>query len=81
MRKGQLGRVTSTARLDKPRSILRRLQDNADDYSLEAVGMIHDSHRYRGLADFQFANADNPFLVNVAKHLLPLDRTSQPTLS
>jgi len=73
MRKGQLGRVTSTARLDKPRSILRRLQDNADDYSIEAVGMIHDSHRYRGLADFQFANADNPFLVNVAKHLLPLD--------
>ncbi|KAJ1329620.1 general transcription factor 3C polypeptide 5 (transcription factor C subunit 1) [Microdochium nivale] len=67
------GRVISFNRLDKPSTILRRLQDNVDDYRLEAVGMIRDSHRFRGLADFQFANADNPFLVNVAEHLLPLD--------
>ncbi|KAH7033380.1 RNA polymerase III transcription factor IIIC subunit-domain-containing protein [Microdochium trichocladiopsis] len=74
-RRSHVGRVGSANRQDKPKSILRRLQDNAEEYRVEAVGMIHDSHRYRGLADFQFANADNPFLVNVAKHLLPLDPT------
>ncbi|KXJ93250.1 RNA polymerase III transcription factor IIIC subunit-domain-containing protein [Microdochium bolleyi] len=74
-RASHVGRVASSNRLDRPSTILRRLQDNVGDYRLEAVGMIRDSHRFRGLADFQFANADNKFLVNVAEHLLPLDPT------
>ncbi|KAI0205257.1 hypothetical protein F4808DRAFT_278645 [Astrocystis sublimbata] len=65
--------VRSVARQDHPRTVLRSLQDNPDDYEAEAVGMIRDSHRYRGLADFQFSNADTPFYNNVAEHLLPLD--------
>ncbi|KAJ2972562.1 hypothetical protein NUW58_g9160 [Xylaria curta] len=69
----QTSTVSSVARQDRPRSILRKLQDNPDRYQAEAVGMIRDSHRYRGLADFQFANTNTPFLTNVAEHLLPLD--------
>ncbi|KAI0537768.1 RNA polymerase III transcription factor IIIC subunit-domain-containing protein [Xylaria digitata] len=69
----QMSTVGSVARQDHPRTILRKLQDNPDRYQVEAVGMVRDSHRYRGLADFQFANANNPFLRNVAEHLLPLD--------
>ncbi|KAI1180835.1 hypothetical protein F4777DRAFT_527164 [Nemania sp. FL0916] len=65
--------VGSVARQDRPRTILRRLQDNPHDYKAEAVGMIRDSHRYRGLADFQFANTNTPFITNVAEHLLPLN--------
>ncbi|KAI0196734.1 RNA polymerase III transcription factor IIIC subunit-domain-containing protein [Xylaria flabelliformis] len=64
--------VGSVGRQDRPRTILRRLQDNHDRYQAEAVGMVRDSHRYRGLADFQFSNTNTPFLKNVAKHLLPL---------
>ncbi|KAI1819161.1 hypothetical protein F4861DRAFT_528025 [Xylaria intraflava] len=71
----QTGTVGSVARQDRPTSILRKLQDNPDKYRAEAVGMIRDSHRYRGLADFQFANTNTPFLRNVAEHLLPLDFT------
>ncbi|KAI1117261.1 hypothetical protein F5Y14DRAFT_403762 [Nemania sp. NC0429] len=69
----QTNAVSSVARQDRPRKILRRLQDNPSQYHAEAVGMIRDSHRYRGLADFQFANTNMPFLRNVAEHLLPLD--------
>ncbi|KAI1310158.1 RNA polymerase III transcription factor IIIC subunit-domain-containing protein [Xylaria venustula] len=68
----QVNTVRSVARQDHPKTILRRLQDNSDQYQVEAVGMIRDSHRYRGLADFQFANTNTPFLKNVAEHLLPL---------
>ncbi|KAI8625195.1 hypothetical protein F5Y19DRAFT_451359 [Xylariaceae sp. FL1651] len=64
--------VSSVARQDHPKLILRKLQDNPDQYQAEAVGMIRDSHRYRGLADFQFASTNTPFLKNVADHLLPL---------
>ncbi|KAI2643354.1 RNA polymerase III transcription factor IIIC subunit-domain-containing protein [Xylaria nigripes] len=67
--------VSSVARQDRPTTILRKLQDNPDRYQAEAVGMIRDSHRYRGLADFQFANTHTPFLRNVAEHLLPLNLT------
>ncbi|KAI0490375.1 hypothetical protein F4859DRAFT_457910 [Xylaria cf. heliscus] len=69
----QTNTVGSVARRDRPRTILRRLQDNPDHHQAEAVGMIRDSHRYRGLADFQFSNAHTPFLTNVAEHLLPLN--------
>lgn len=67
--------VSSVARQDRPRTILRRVRDNSNQYQAEAVGMIRDSHRYRGLADFQFANTNTPFLRNVADHLLPLSCT------
>ncbi|ORY71880.1 RNA polymerase III transcription factor IIIC subunit-domain-containing protein [Pseudomassariella vexata] len=65
--------VCSVARQDNPRLILRKLQDNADTYSVEAVGAIRGSHRYRGLADFQFIARDLPFLSKVADHLTPMN--------
>ncbi|KAI1639734.1 RNA polymerase III transcription factor IIIC subunit-domain-containing protein [Biscogniauxia mediterranea] len=68
----KLGQVSSVDRQDAPTSILRKLRDNVDRYHVKAVGVIRDSHRYRGLADFQFANSNTPFVTNVAEHLLPL---------
>lgn len=76
----QTGTVSSVARRDRPRAILRSLRDNSEQYEVEVVGMIRDSHRYRGLADFQFANTNAPFLRNVAEHLLPLDCMCCPEL-
>lgn len=68
------GQVASVARQDVPESILRKMQDNIGKYHAVAVGMVKDTHRYRGLADFQFATTNNPFLTNAAEHLLPLER-------
>ncbi|KAI1468943.1 RNA polymerase III transcription factor IIIC subunit-domain-containing protein [Daldinia caldariorum] len=64
--------VSSQARRDLPKSILRKMQDNPEDYQVEAVGNIHATHRYRGLADFQFANTSPSFLTNIAEHMLPM---------
>ncbi|KAI1768684.1 hypothetical protein GGR53DRAFT_347332 [Hypoxylon sp. FL1150] len=64
--------VSSVGRYDTPKSILRKMQDNVDDYQIEAVGGVQDTHRYRGLADFQFSNTNSSFLTNIAEHLLPM---------
>ncbi|KAK8032432.1 hypothetical protein PG990_002166 [Apiospora arundinis] len=64
--------VRSVSRQDNPKVLLRKLQDNADKYHVEAVGSIKVTHRFRGLADFQFATEDFPFMSNVAEHLMPL---------
>ncbi|KAI0169518.1 hypothetical protein GGR52DRAFT_550383 [Hypoxylon sp. FL1284] len=65
--------VGSVGRRDQPRSILRKMRDNSDNYQIEAVGSVQGTHRYRGLADFQFANTSSSFLTNIAEHLLPLE--------
>ncbi|KAK7747158.1 tau 95 subunit of transcription factor TFIIIC [Diatrype stigma] len=70
---GLVNQVSSIARQDAPRSILRKMQDNIGAYQAEAVGMVKDTFRYRGLADFQFATTNSPFLTKVAEHLLPLE--------
>ncbi|KAI0376549.1 hypothetical protein F5Y04DRAFT_209826 [Hypomontagnella monticulosa] len=64
--------VSSVARRDRPRSVLRKMQDNVENYQVEAVGHVRDTHRYRGLADFQFANTSDSFLTGTAKHILPM---------
>lgn len=65
-------RVSSRGRLDRPKSILRKMQDNVEDYDVEAVGHVRQTHRYRGLADFQFANTRPSFLTNLAENILPM---------
>lgn len=57
------------------------LKDNIGKYEAEAVGYVKDTHRYRGLADFQFSATELPYLTEVADHLLPLKGTFRPALS
>ncbi|KAI2471911.1 hypothetical protein F4781DRAFT_63278 [Annulohypoxylon bovei var. microspora] len=64
--------VGSAGRRDRPKSILRKMQDNFEYYEIDAVGKVEDTHRYRGLADFQFANASPSFLTKAAENLLPM---------
>lgn len=66
------GKVSSASRRDRPKSILRKMQDNLDDYEIDAVGKVEDTHRYRGLSDFQFANVKSSFLTKTAENLLPM---------
>lgn len=74
-------RISSQGRQDLPKSILRKMQDNPEDYQVEAVGNIHATHRYRGLADFQFANTNPSFLTNIAEHMLPMKGKGDLTYS
>ncbi|KAH8664153.1 RNA polymerase III transcription factor IIIC subunit-domain-containing protein [Xylariales sp. PMI_506] len=69
---GPSPKVCSVGRQDNPRTLLRKLQDNAGQYQAEAVGVIKDTHRYRGLADFQFSATQLPYLTKVADHILPM---------
>ncbi|KAI1334774.1 hypothetical protein F5Y15DRAFT_400313 [Xylariaceae sp. FL0016] len=72
MRGPKVTEIASVDRRDTPESIIRKMKDNAGHYHVEAVGTIQDSHRYRALADFQFASSQFPFMNKVAKHLIPL---------
>ena len=42
-------KAMSKSRLDHPTSLLRRLRDSAGKYSVEAIGVIPHTHRYRGI--------------------------------
>lgn len=40
--------VLSRDRLDTPRLLRRKLQDNVGKYKVEPIGVINNTHRYRG---------------------------------
>ncbi|KAI9650994.1 tau 95 subunit of transcription factor TFIIIC [Ciborinia camelliae] len=53
-----MSNIQSHSLNDKPTSILRKLRDNVGKYTVEAVGAIEQSHRYRGgkMREFKLAN-------------------------
>jgi general transcription factor 3C polypeptide 5 (transcription factor C subunit 1) len=40
--------VVSRDRLDTPQVIRRKLQDNIGKYTVEPIGVVNSTHRYRG---------------------------------
>lgn len=40
--------LLSRDRYDTPRLLRRKLQDNVGKYQIEPIGVIHNTHRYRG---------------------------------
>ncbi|KLU92720.1 transcription factor tau subunit sfc1 [Magnaporthiopsis poae ATCC 64411] len=73
LRESQKLQVHSQKRLDSPGSLRRKLRDNVGRYEVEAVGLIRNTHRYRGLADFQYSTANSPFMSQVVDKILPGD--------
>ncbi|KAK4127527.1 hypothetical protein N657DRAFT_687780 [Parathielavia appendiculata] len=65
--------VLSRDRLDTPRVIRRKLQDNIGKYTVEPIGVINNTHRYRGLADFQYALGESKFMKKFVEKVLPGD--------
>lgn len=49
--------IGSVSRMDEPSQILRKLKDNVNNYKVEAVGEIRQSHRYRGQSFFSVTGA------------------------
>ncbi|KAK3679898.1 tau 95 subunit of transcription factor TFIIIC [Recurvomyces mirabilis] len=54
----------------KAPDLLRRLRDHDDSYELEALGVISETHRFRGQPDFQMHTRDIPIMREVESHLL-----------
>ncbi|KAL8400543.1 hypothetical protein RB594_000800 [Gaeumannomyces avenae] len=73
LRESQRLQIHSQKRLDSPSSLRRKLRDNVGRYEVEAVGLIRNTHRYRGLADFQYSTVNSPFMNQVVDKILPGD--------
>jgi general transcription factor 3C polypeptide 5 (transcription factor C subunit 1) len=69
--------VCSRSRLDDPLVLRRKLQDNADSYQVEAVGLIKHTHRFRGLADFYWHMPKSSFAQRYVDQVLPGDGMSR----
>ncbi|PVH77150.1 hypothetical protein DL98DRAFT_573931 [Cadophora sp. DSE1049] len=54
--------ISSVSRMDEPSQILRKMKDNANNYKVEAVGEIRQSHRYRGMSDFHQSTSNTEFI-------------------
>lgn len=65
--------LRSRAKLDDPKVLRRKLQDNADRYKAEAVGIIKHTHRYRAMADFNYSMEKNEFMNNFTNTILSGD--------
>lgn len=63
--------VCSVARLDDPKILRRKLEDNVDKYQVEAVGTIRHTHRFRGLADFYWNMGQSNFAQRYVDQVLP----------
>ena len=53
--------------------LLRRLRENENSYSLQAVGIIQDTHRFSDLPDFQVAAGDVPVMRELRDHAMEPD--------
>lgn len=76
------GPVKSVARLDDPRILRRKLQDNVGEYEVEAVGIIKHTHRFRALADFYWDMRRSDFAQRYADQVFTGDgKTHCPLLA
>lgn len=50
--------------------LLEGLRDRPDNYTMEAMGFIEDTHRFRGLPDFQFRAGDDPVMHEIKQHAM-----------
>lgn len=55
------------------RCLLRSAKDNPEAYTIEAVGEIDRTHRFRGMPDFVLSTANAPFMQKMRDHILPFD--------
>ena len=59
---------------------LRRLKDNPDDYTIQPVGTVNETHRFRNLPDFQMIASDNAMMRELTVHALKPNYEALKTL-
>ncbi|KAK1760872.1 transcription factor tau subunit sfc1 [Echria macrotheca] len=65
--------VSSAGRADAPKVLRQKLRDNVGKYTVEPIGIIRNTHRYRGLADFQYSLGSSKFMTKFVDKVLPGD--------
>ncbi|GAB7342835.1 hypothetical protein MBLNU457_g0962t1 [Dothideomycetes sp. NU457] len=50
--------------------LLQSIRNNKDNYSIEPVGIIHETHRFHSLPDFQMQAGNVPVFRHIANNLL-----------
>jgi general transcription factor 3C polypeptide 5 (transcription factor C subunit 1) len=50
---------------------LRRLKDNPTNYTIQPIGTINETHRFRNLPDFQMIASENAMMRELAVHARP----------
>ncbi|KAK3325279.1 RNA polymerase III transcription factor IIIC subunit-domain-containing protein [Apodospora peruviana] len=65
--------VVSKSRLDAPKVLRRKLCDTVGKYTVEPIGVVKNTHRYRGMADFQYAMGSSKFMSKFVDKVLPGD--------
>lgn len=72
-------KIGSQARLDDPKSLKRKLEDNVGQYRVEAAGTVTHTHRFRGLADFYWDTGfRSDFAQRFTQQALPGDGKLAP---
>ena len=60
---------TSNTSITAP-DFLRRLKDNPQNYTIQPIGTVNETHRFRNLPDFQMTASDNAMMRELAVHAL-----------
>ena len=50
--------------------LLERIRDNQQDYTIEPMGVMHETHRFHSLPDFQMQAGNVPIFQQIANNLL-----------
>lgn len=53
--------------------IVNHLRDNDSNYTIEPVGIISETHRFRGLPDFQVRSSELPIMREIRDHGMELN--------
>jgi len=70
---GSPDEVQSRDRRDAPKLLRRKLCDNVGRYTVDPIGVVTNTHRYRGMADFQYAMGSSKFMTKFVDKVLPGD--------
>lgn len=68
----QLNHPAGSSNVTAP-DLLQRLRDSDGNYSIEALGILRETHRFRTLADFQLRNSDLPIMRKLRDHVMTTD--------
>ena len=64
-------RASLSASAPTARDLVRTLRYNPTTYTLQVLGTITQTHRFRTLPDFVFSTKRSPFMTKVRKHIQP----------
>jgi general transcription factor 3C polypeptide 5 (transcription factor C subunit 1) len=53
--------------------LLKRLRENKQDYTMEVIGTVDETHRFRTLPDFQLRSSDQPIMGALREDILQPD--------